>query len=397
MQAGGLPAALLATTGAQGLATFTVFVLPVLAPQAAASLGVGAQLIGVQMALVYGAAAFTSAVAGGALRRWGPARCTQIALAAAAFACIAMALGGLAGVVAGSLATGLGYGLTNPAATQVLARLAPPARRNMVFAIKQTGVPLGGALAGLALPSLAAWLGWRGAALASGTAIAALTLAYAPLRRHWDAGRDPTSPLRAGSGGGLRALREQPGLLGLAVCGGCYSGIQLAMGAFMVTMLVSEFGWTPVTAGLATAVVQVAGAVARIGWGWVADRSGSGLRTLAVIGVLTVGCALLIPLARAWPTGPVLLLFTALGFCAAGWNGVLMAEVARLAAPGRAGEAAGGALVLSFGGVVVGPGLLAALVGAVGSYALAFAVLALLPLVGAMVAWRTEAGHPARR
>jgi MFS family permease len=388
-RAASLGTALLATTTAQGLATFTVFVLPVLAPQASATLGVGAQLIGVQMALVYGAAAFTSAVAGGALRRWGPARCTQITLASAAFACLAIALGGLAGVALGSLATGLGYGLTNPAATQVLARLAPPARRNMVFAIKQTGVPLGGALAGLLLPTLAAWLGWQGAALASGATIALVTLAYTPLRQHWDTGRDPASPLRAGSGAGLRALREQPGLLGLAVCGGCYSGIQLAMGAFMVTMLVAEFGWTPVAAGLATALVQAAGAVARLAWAWVADRSGSGLLTLVAIGCLTVACALLIPLAPTWPQAAVLALFTALGFCASGWNGVLMAETARMAAPGRAGEAAGGVLVLSFGGVVVGPGLAAALVGLVGSYALAFAALALLPLTGAIVAWRT--------
>ncbi len=390
MNPAGLPAALCATTGAQALATFTVFVLPVLAPQASASFGLGASLIGVQMALTYGAAAYTSGVAGAVLNRWGPARCTQAALLCAAFACLSYALAWLPGVVLGSLATGLGYGLTNPAATQVLARLAPPQRRNMVFAIKQTGVPLGAALAGLVLPSLALGLGWRGAALLSGVVIATLALAYTPLRRHWDAERTPGARLRGQGMGGVRALRERPGLLGLAVAGSTYSAIQLAFGAYLVTMLVAEFGWTPVAAGLATTLVQGVGAAARLAWGWVADRSGNGLLTLAAIGAGTVLGAVLLPFAPAWPLAAVLVLLAALGFCCAGWNGVLMAEAARLAAPGRAGEAAGGVLVLSFGGVVVGPSLLAALPALVGGYAQAFALMALLPALGAVVAWRTS-------
>jgi MFS family permease len=393
-RAASLPVVLLATTAAQGLATFTVFVLPVLAPQAAADLGVSTQLIGLQMALVYGAASFTSGVAGGALRRWGPARCTQFALAAAAFACVAIALAGLPGIVVGSLATGLGYGLTNPAASQVLSRMTPAHRRNIVFGIKQTGVPLGAALAGLVLPSLALALGWHGAALLVGVVIALITLAYTPLRRDWDRERDPAFPLRAGSVSGLRALRERPGLLGLAIAGGTYSAIQLAFGAFLVTMLVAEFGWTPVAAGFATALVQGMGAGARLAWGWVADRRGNGLATLAAIGFCTALGAVLVPLARTWPHSAVLALLVPLGFCAAGWNGVLIAEADRFAAPGRAGEAVGGVLILSFGGVVVGPSLQAALVSLVGGYAPAFALLALLPLTGAVVAWRTARARP---
>ena len=389
MRAAGLPMALLATTAAQGLATFTVFLLPVMAPQASTTLGVGAGLLGLQMALIYSAAACTSALAGGALRRWGPARCTQIALASAAFACAAMALGGLPGIAIGSLATGLGYGLTNPAATQVLARLAPPARRNLVFGIKQTGVPLGGALAGLTLPTLALHLGWQGAALLAAGVIACFTLAYAPLRRHWDSAREPGFPLNSASASGFRALREQPGLLGLAITGGCYSGLQLALSAFMVTMLVAEFGWSAVSAGLATALVQGVGAVARLAWGWVADRGLGGLPTLALIGILSVLTAVAVPFATPWPPAAVLGLFAAIGFCAAGWNGVLVAEAARMAAPGRAGEAVGAAMILSFSGVVVGPSLLAALVGLAGGYAPAFALLAALPLAGAITAWRT--------
>jgi hypothetical protein len=66
-----------------------------------------------------------------------------------------------------------------------------------------------------------------------------------------------------------------------------------------------------------------------------------------------------------------------------------MAESARMAAPGKVGDAAGGVLAVAFAGVVVGPSILALVVGAVGSYSLAFGLLALLPLAGMVIAWRT--------
>ncbi|WP_431269490.1 hypothetical protein [Dankookia sp. P2] len=96
----------------------------------------------------------------------------------------------------------------------------------------------------------------------------------------------------------------------------------------------------------------------------------------------------------AWPEAAVVGLFGLLGGSAAGWNGVLMAEAARLAAPGRAGEAAGGVLAVAFAGVVVGPSLLGGLIGMAGSYATGFALLALLPAAGVAIAWRNS--RPAR-
>ena len=385
---GGLGAALAATTAAQALATLTVFLLPVLAPVAARDLGVAPHWIGGQVACVYLAASATSMASAGALRRFGSARCTQLALAAAGLACLGVLAAGLAGAVLGSFLIGFGYGLTNPAATEVLARLAPPGRRNMVFAVKQTGVPIGGALAGLLLPSLAAGLGWRGAMLAVAVLLLLAALGFGAFHRPWAGEREPRAPLVAGAGGGWRALRDQPGMAGLAAISGLYSGFQLALGAYTVTMLVEEFGWTPVAAGAVAAVTQAVGAAARLGWGLAADAWGDGMRTLAAIGAVTVAGGLLLPLAAAWPAAAVVGLFGLLGGSAAGWNGVLMAEAARLAAPGRAGEAAGGVLAVAFAGVVVGPSLLGVMVGLTGSAATGFALLALLPAAGAVVAWR---------
>ncbi|MFC7539087.1 hypothetical protein ACFQU2_05925 [Siccirubricoccus deserti] len=72
-----------------------------------------------------------------------------------------------------------------------------------------------------------------------------------------------------------------------------YSSFQLALGAYTVTMLVEEFGWGAVAAGLVAALTQAIGAAARLFWGMVADAWRDGMRTLALIGVVSV--------AGAWP------------------------------------------------------------------------------------------------
>src|SRR4051812_27249564 len=121
-RSGGLAAALVATTAAQALATLTVFVLPVLAPLAARDLGAAPHWVGWQVACIYLAASATSFLSAGVLRRWGPARCTQIALAAAAVACGMMVGLGLAGGGVGGVLVGLGFGPSQPAAGGGLGR-----------------------------------------------------------------------------------------------------------------------------------------------------------------------------------------------------------------------------------------------------------------------------------
>ncbi len=384
----GLAAALVATITAQVLATLAVFVLPTLAPEVARHLGVSPRLVGYQVAVVYSAASVASLTAGAVLARIGPARCTQFALLSVAMGAGLIALAGLPGAVLGSAALGLGYGLTNPAATQVLNRLSPAGRRNLVFAIKQTGVPVGGALAGLVLPALALWLGWRGAAMLVAGAALAAAVALWPFRQAWDAER-PASGARGG-GSGFALLRSVPGLGALAAMGSLFSAVQLSLGAYAVTMLVEEFGWSVVAAGAASAASLVAGAVARLGWAAAADRTGQGFPVLAVIGLGTAAGALALPFAADWPAPAVVGVLCLFGACAAGWTGVAMAEGARLAPPGAAGAATGAVLAVTFIGVVVGPSILAAVVARIGSYAEAFALMSLVPLTGSLIAWRAH-------
>jgi nitrate/nitrite transporter NarK len=214
-------------------------------------------------------------------------------------------------------------------------------------------------------------------------------LALGLFRAAWDApGVAAHGPARAGPRG-VALLRARPALAAIAVMGATFSAMQLSLGAYAVTMLVEEFGWTPVAAGAAAAASLVSGAVGRLGWAALADR-GAGLPVLAMIGLGTTLGAAIMPFAAAWPAALVLALLCGFGACTAGWTGVAMAEGARLAPPGAAGAATGSVLAVTFTGVVVGPSIFALTIGLVGSYSGAFAVLAVVPLTGALIAWRAH-------
>jgi hypothetical protein len=86
-----------------------------------------------------------------------------------------------------------------------------------------------------------------------------------------------------------------------------------------------------------------------------------------------------------WPRGLLFAYAIVFGATAVGWNGVWLAEIARLAPPGRTSEATGGCLFFTFLGVVVTPPAFNAVYAASASYSVAYAVFSVPAL--AVGAW----------
>ncbi|MCE2922005.1 MAG: MFS transporter [Roseomonas sp.] len=385
----GLVLALFLLAGAQTLATMAVYALPVLVAYAAPDFGMPRANIGYQVGLVYLCAVFASAYGPRWLAIWGPARTTQIALLAAAMGVALLSFAEFAIAIPATILIGLAYGLTNPAASQLLGKLAPPSRRNMVFGLKQMGVPFGVALAGLMLPGTAEILGWRHAMLLAATMLLLMVIALQFKRRDWD--QDRGAP--AVQAGPLLLLKS-PALCVIGLAAACYALVQIGLGAHMVAMLIGDYGWDSVSAGVLVGLCQVVGGLSRIGWALVADTRMGGQRALMLIGALSGIFLMMLPLVAGHQTLMLVLLFIAIGASTAGWNGVLVAESVRLAPPGAAGAASGAVISLSFAGAVLGPPLIAVLGQELHGYRYAFAVLAILPLAGAALCWF---GRNARR
>ena len=370
-------------SGVQAVTLFAVLALPTLATKAAPAFGVGAEAVGYQISLIYIVASLFSSFSGLYVRRYGAAATSLAAVAASGIAIVGFASGNLAVAALCSIVAGLAYGITNPAASHLLWRFAPPSRRNLIFAIKQTGTPLGGMLAALLLPALSAWLGWQGAIIASTLLFFAVAIPLWLKRAEWDDDHDPGARIRGSLFNGVRAALGHPTLRGLAIVGLSYACYQFCLFSFIVTMLVVDFEWSLIAAGWMATAMQIGGISGRIGWSMLADRVGRGVELLLLIGVLASVLGVLVAcMTPAWPPVVMVAVLFAFGFCLVGWNGLYMAEVARAAGSQNVGVATGGVLVFTFAGIVVGPAAFATVYKFDGSYALTYGFFALVPLIG---------------
>lgn len=382
------------TASTQALSTLGALALAAAAPRAATDLGVSGAMIGYQVALVFLAAALSALVAGGLVRRYGSVRTSQLSLWLVGAGCAISAMGSLALLVVGAVVIGSGYGMTNPAASMLLARV-PSRRMNLMFSIKQTGVPIGGVLSGVIVPPITQVAGWQAALAACAVSIALLGAIIGLVRRDWDSGRIPDAPLVASAFQSIGLVWRNPILRWLAGASFLYSGVQLSLTGFLVTYLVSDVGLGLVVAGSVLSTTHASGAAGRLVWGWLADRFRSGGGVLVANGIFAAASALLVAaIAPHWPLAAVFAASAAFGFCALGWNGVFIAAIARRAPPGTIGLATGGSLFVTYAGVIVTPPAFSAVHDQLGlTYGTAFALLSVVSVLGigcVLMAWRAR-------
>lgn len=374
---------LVATTSVQIIATYTSYSIAAIAPDIANGIGISPELVGYQVSLLYTGATLTSTTAGFQLRRWGPVRVSQASLAFSVLGVLLAIWPTVATIGIGSLFMGFGYGMTNPAASHLLMQVAPAKKRNLIFSLKQTGVPLGGVAAGLVSPPVSQTFGWQWALACAAVAGALLMVALQPLRRRWDAGRDPAARLSENPFDGLIHVLRSRYFRWISLNGFFYAAVQLSLGTFIVTLLVSETDMGLVAAGTVLATVQAIGVGGRVLWGWLADRTGSGQRIIVLIGAVSaVGALVTTSVDGDWPRLAIYVLFAAFGAAALGWTGVMQAEISNASPPGQSGAIVGGVSAPTYAGVIFGPAAFSVAFSAIGNYADTFAIVALFAICG---------------
>jgi predicted MFS family arabinose efflux permease len=380
---------LLVFLAVQTVITMAGLTIPVFAVRLAADLGISAGWVGLYMSCVFAVAMFSGVLGGGVVLRLGAIRVAQICLVAAGGALVLMTAGAVPWVVAAAMMIGFAYGPPTPASSHILARVTPPRYLPIVFSLKQTGVPVGGALAGALVPPMVILWGWRGAALAVAAACLVLAATLQPLRARFDADRDRSHRPGRDLAGPLRLVLRDPSMRRLAFLAGSFSAVQMAFVAYLVTFLVEAVQLDLVAAGAVLAVAQAAGIGGRILWGAVSGTLLSARWLLVLLGLAMAGASAAV--AGFGPATPVSVLYTVavlFGGSAIGWNGVMLAELARIAPPGLAGVATGGSIFVTFAGVVLSPALFSAILALGLGYAAGFWMLGALALVGAGFGFR---------
>jgi MFS family permease len=370
------------TTSTQILTTLGALALAAVAPKAAAELGTSPALIGYQVAIVYFGALVAALFGGALVRRMGATRMSQCGLALVAIGCVVSTLGTLSAIAVGAWVIGLGYGGTNPGASHLLTRARISRNMNLVFSLKQSGVPIGGVISGMLLPPVTLAFGWKAGLWACALLAALLSIALIPVQRRWDTDRSASgfgNPLAS-----IVLVWRRPVLRWIAISSFAYSAVQLCLTGFLVTYLVAEADLSLVAAGTILSITHAAGAIGRLAWGWIADRLRSGSAALIANGVLAMAGSLAAAgISAAWPAWAIAIVTVVFGFCAIGWNGVFIAVIARQSAPQEVGMATGGTLVFTYAGVMAGPSLFGALHAHGGlTYGASYALTALVTAAG---------------
>ena len=377
----------LATMAAQIASAMGIAIFPVMAPHLAQMLGVDASYVGYQISILFGAAMLVSSVVGTVVLRWGACRAMQWSMWLCAAGMIAGLFGQLWLMPLAAICIGASNSLAAAGAAHLLFRFGPQRHRNLIFSIKQTGVPLGWALVAMAAPVLTVALGWRISLMAVLAYSVAGALLLERWRNVWDDDRDVHAAGRTNLLTGVVVLWRYPTLRYLGFAAFFFSFVQLCLGTFTVNLLVQEAGYSLVAAGVMLSLVQIAGMAGRLTFGWIADRSSQAIFVLMVSGLIAAaGCVASVFISGHWPEPALAAFYLVFGIVSYGWNGVMHAQVARLSPPGLVSVATGGIMVWVFGGILAGPALFAVAYRWIGSYTTTFGMVAAVALIGAALA-----------
>ena len=323
------------------------------------------------------------------LPRWGAVFVLQAGAVLGAAGILVALSGSWTAMLAASLLIGLAYGPAPPAGSDILMRHSPRARRGLIFSIKQAGAPLGSAAASLLLPAVVTIWSWHWALVATAIVSAAPALLVEPWRAEIDRERRPPAASLLSELFSIRAailparvlLNRRP-LLWLSVAGFSFACVQGCVFSFYVTFLNAGVGLSLAAAGTAFAVLQGVGMVARVAMGVLADRLGSGTHALILLGLGScVSSVAAASLGLDLPWAAVLAISTLIGCLGVSWNGVFLAEIARLAPEGQVSEVTAGAMLVIFVAYVAAPAAFTAAIPLLGGYGACFLAAAVLPLL----------------
>jgi MFS family permease len=388
--------ALAATLSVQVLVTLALASASVLAPAVAPALGVAPESIGIYAGTAYLMAMLSGLRSGQGVAAVGAMRLTQWALLACGAGAVLAGLGPVAMLLPAAALIGVGYGLVNPAAAAVLNHHVPASARGLYFSTKQTGVPVGVALAGLLMPLGLVTIGWRATAVALGAACVAMALAVQPAVRGLEPPRAPPPP--DGSWQLLQRVWRTPLLRAMSLASLSYAATQQAFVTFLVSMLNLGLGWTLALSAALLSASQVVSALARIGFGVLGDRAVPPGRVLVGLGLaMSLCCVALGGVAVAWQGAPLWALAPAVLACAAtamGWNGVFFAALALRVPRADLPRVSGATQFFTFAGGMTGPLLFGEAVRAGAGYGWPYVALAAVPAAAAWHLARVQATAP---
>lgn len=281
---------------------------------------------------------------------------------------------------------------STPAGGRLVLNAFAPHERGLALGIRQTGIPLGGLVAALALPSIAAAVGWRWSFLFAAFCTLLLAVPLFSLRARTERPERRVAGVERG-----RVVNREVRLLTAWSC--LQVTGQFTVLTFLPLDAHERAGLTLPQAALLVGIAQVCGVAGRVVWGLVSDRRLVHgrlpiLLALTGAGALAALSTAAIPgSASIWPWIAVSVL---LGVSVIGYQGIFVTMLTEAAARDRVGAATGFAITFTLVAAAATPPLLGLVADLTGSYRSVWVVLFLALMAAFVPALRLGSPRPVR-
>lgn len=373
------------------------FITPPLAPFLLRDLGLSKAELGILSSAPCWGVLSLALFSGWAVDKIGEKKMLILGPAVIAVATLAYSFGSsLYSLMVAGFFIGIGYSTITPLTNRAISTWFPPHQMAFAIGLKQTGFPMGAALAAVVIPHLSIAYGYH-----ASSRILALLIFVVGLICSFSYQSSPTPPKNStvtvtkvtppelpDSISLTAVMRSNIKVLFVCLMGMGFCMIQIAIMTFLIPYFTEELAFSAVTAGYFLAIAQLGGAVSRPLFGLFSGIIFKGAWRLALIVLASLAICMSVMLSLLSPNFPkwlLALIVWGAGFTSMGWFGPFFALLTEIMGTKHAGLASGLGATFNSVGLSIGSPLFGLLVDATGSYAFAFQIFAVLILIATLI------------
>ncbi|MEG0259843.1 MAG: MFS transporter [Lysinibacillus sp.] len=285
---------------------------------------------------------------------------------------------------------GIWYGSAQTGGSTAIVKWFPDKHRGLALGIRQTGIPIGGALASVLLTYTFKHLDLSAVHIVQGAVAIAGGILFL------FAYKEPKESVAATSQFvsfivKMKSIKNNKELYPIYIVGITMMSLQMIIIAHFMSYLHQEGSYSLTEAGRYLSLVLIGGMIGRVVIAWVSDQffAQNREKLLFIVMVVTVVLTMILPLVMH---AEVVLYFFCflLGFVAIGWYSLFIACVTEQSDPHYIGLTVSSALTLNQLFIVIAPTLFGLMVNLLHSYQLSLTIAAIVVAFGAVNLYRAK-------
>ncbi|MEK5529729.1 MULTISPECIES: MFS transporter [unclassified Viridibacillus] len=288
------------------------------------------------------------------------------------------------------LLVGIWYGSAQTGGSTAIVKWFPDKHRGLALGIRQTGIPIGGALASVLLTYTYYHYELSAVHIVQGIFAIAGGLLFL-VAYHEPKENIATASKSVSFKEKMNTIKNNKALYPIYIVGIVMMSLQMIIIAHFMSYLHIEGDYSLTQAGEYLSLILIGGMVGRVAIAWVSDQFFEQNREKLLFLVMVVTVVLTVILPLVINAKLVMLLFCfLLGFVAIGWYSLFIACITEQSDPRYIGLTVSSALTLNQVFIVIAPSLFGLIVNILNSYQIALYIAGIIVALGAINLYRTK-------